>query len=151
MPIKDVCKDTVVCASPSTSIADAARLMRDKHVGEVIIVKTKDRKTLGILTDRDIVTKVVAGNMDPDTIKVEDIMAKNPTVAKEQDGLFEVAKKLERSGIRRIPVTDTHGRLTGLVSIDDLYELFAAELQTLAKVASREVSNERLTSALVPQ
>jgi len=151
MPIKDVCKDTVVCASPSTSIADAARLMRDKHVGEVIIVKTKDRKTVGILTDRDIVTKVVAGNMDPDTIKVEDIMAKNPTVAKEQDGLFEVAKKLERSGIRRIPVTDTHGRLTGLVSIDDLYELFAAELHTLAKVASREVSNERLNSALVPQ
>jgi signal-transduction protein with cAMP-binding, CBS, and nucleotidyltransferase domain len=89
--------------------------------------------------------------MDPDTIKVEDIMAKNPTVAKEQDGLFEVAKKLERSGIRRIPVTDTHGRLTGLVSIDDLYELFAAELHTLAKVASREVSNERLNSALVPQ
>jgi CBS domain-containing protein len=125
--------------------------MRDKHVGEVIIVKTKDRKTVGILTDRDIVTKVVAGNMDPDTIKVEDIMAKNPTVAKEQDGLFEVAKKLERSGIRRIPVTDTHGRLTGLVSIDDLYELFAAELQTLARVASREVSNERLNSALVPQ
>ncbi len=151
MPIKDVCKDTVTCANPSTNIADAARLMRDKHVGELVIVKSKDRKALGILTDRDIVTKVVAGNMDPTSIKIEDIMAKNPTVAKEQEGLFEVARKLENAGIRRIPVTDNQGRLTGIVSIDDLYELFAAELQTLAKVASREVSNERLTSALVSQ
>ena len=150
MALKDVCKSSVVCTTSDVSAADAARLMRDKHVGELVVVKPQDKKAIGTITDRDLVTKVMANNMDPRTIQINEIMVRNPTVAKESDGLFETARKLEQTGIRRLPVIDDQGHLTGIVSIDDLYELFATELSTLSKVSARQIANERVVSALTP-
>ena len=150
MALKDVCKSSVVCTTSDVTAAEAARLMRDKHVGELVVIKPQDKKAIGIITDRDLVTKVMANNLDPRTIQINEIMVRNPTVAKESDGLLETARKLEQTGIRRLPVIDDQGHLTGIVSIYDLYELFATELSTLSKVSARQIANERVVSALTP-
>jgi CBS domain-containing protein len=144
MPLKDLCQGQVVCIGPKATVLDAALLMKEKHVGDVLVVKTPDRpkNPIGILTDRDIVTKVVAKRLAPDEIKVEEVMLTDLHVACDSDGVLEATEKLENAAVRRLPVVDADGNVKGILSADDFYELLATEFGNLSRISSRQVSKE---------
>ncbi len=144
MPVGELCTRQTVVVARGTSLVDAARLMREYHVGDLVVTERTDgkRRPVGIITDRDIVMEVLAQGLDPARLSVEDIMTSDPVTVHEQDGLFETMRIMRAKGIRRIPVVDDEGALAGIVAVDDLIELLADELSLIAKVIVRERRQE---------
>lgn len=131
----DICTRAVAFASRSTPVDDAARLMREHHVGTLVVVDETDegRVVVGMLTDRDIVTSVVAKDLDPGIVRVEDAMSADLTCARPEDSIIDVLGNLRRKGVRRIPVVDAKGILLGLVALDDVLEVVAEELSLMVE------------------
>jgi CBS domain-containing protein len=136
----EICNREVVVAYRDTSLSAAARLMREHHVGSLIVVveRAKERVPVGILTDRDIVVAVVAKELDARTLKVGEVMSSGVFAVREQDGLAEVLRAMREHGVRRVPVVTHSGALAGLLTIDDLLELVADELGDFVRTISRE-------------
>lgn len=129
----------------AVSVIEAARLMRDRHVGCVIVTAdaAADGVPQGILTDRDIVVAVLALNLDPEEVSVGDVMSPGPHTVGAGDTRAEALEIMRAKGVRRLPVVDTDGRLVGIVSADDLLGLVADEVSSLARLVSREQRRER--------
>lgn len=136
----------VAQVSPHTSVMDAARLMREKHVGTVVVTRRmSDGRTepLGVLTDRDIVLSL---GTDPGELKqlcVQDVMSGDLVVAYEDASLEEWIAIARLRGVRRLPVVDRSGALKGILSVDDLLEALGTELVGLAKVFRLQQRIER--------
>jgi CBS domain-containing protein len=131
-----------------TTVAAAAQLMRQNHVGTLVVVDSVNggkRIPVGIVTDRDAVIEVMATGLDPKTITVGDIMAQDLVTARENEGVLETMQIMRYKGVRRLPIVGKSGELIGIVSIDDLLEVLAEEISELAKVISREQSRETAT------
>jgi len=144
MPVGDICVREVVTATRETTIQEAARLMRENHVGDLLVLDhTKgNRKPVGIVTDRDIVVAIVALGLDPSVLTAGDIMGPELETAPDDQGVFETISQMRRAGVRRIPVVNKQGYLVGIISIDDLIQLLAEEMGELAKLISREQRKE---------
>lgn len=142
----DVCTRNVVVAPPSLSVDEAARLMRERHVGCVVVVEPGDggRLPSGILTDRDIVMAVVAKDVDAKTLRVADVMTPSPLVVREEDTLYHVLSLMRSRGLRRLPVVGPHGVLAGIVALDDVVAAIAGQLQAAATVSARERHQETM-------
>ena len=91
-------------------VSQAIAVMADKNYGSVVIVDSKD-KVVGIVTERDIVKKLVNNNMSPKTTKLEDIMTLNPRVANENDDVVDWLRIMSNDRFRRLPVVDTDGKI----------------------------------------
>jgi CBS domain-containing protein len=145
MTVGEFCNREVVIASEEATLIEAAQLMRRYHVGDVVIVdRSKEPPVpLGILTDRDIVVEVIAEEVPLSSVKVGDVMSYELITAREEDGIWETLQRMRAHGVRRIPVVNDKGGLEGILTVDDLLELFSEELIALAKVASREISREK--------
>jgi CBS domain-containing protein len=139
MTIGKFCNRNVVCATRETPVVEAANLMRQHHVGDLIVVEQKaGRKTpLGIVTDRDIVVEVVAPGVDPKTIKLGDLLVGRLVTVAEDLGRNDAVRLMATSGVRRLPVVDASGGLVGIVTLDDLLLHFAAQLTELAELVPR--------------
>jgi CBS domain-containing protein len=144
MPIGEICNREVVFATRDTSILEAAQLMRRHHVGDLVVVDEKNGKRIpvGIVTDRDIVIEVIAKEADINSLTAGDIMGPELVTAREAEGVFEAIQLMRLKGVRRMPVVDPHGGLVGIISVDDLVELLAEEMNELAKLISREQVRE---------
>jgi CBS domain-containing protein len=144
MPIGEFCNRDVVFATREMSIPEAAQLMRQHHVGDLVVVDETDGKRLpvGIVTDRDIVIEIIAKSLDFKDFTVGDIMGPQLVSVAEHEGVFETIRLMRVKGIRRIPVVDRGGGLEGIVSADDILDLLAEEMTELAKVAPRERDRE---------
>ena len=116
--MRKIRKKKVVTVIPTDSIVIAARLMARKGVGSVVVVK--NRKPVGILTDRDIAIRVVAKGLNLKNTKVEDVMTKKIITGKEGQRAAELAKVMHDHGIRRVPTVNKKGELTGIITLDDL-------------------------------
>jgi CBS domain-containing protein len=93
---------------------------------------------VGVITDRDIVVAVVAvPGARPEGIRVGDVMSAQPRVAREDEGLAETVKAMSERGVRRLPVVTADGSLFGVVTLDDVLRVFAAELGALALALGR--------------
>jgi CBS domain-containing protein len=144
MPVGEICVRDVVVCERGTTIREAARLMRQHHVGDLVIVNGsgEGRKPVGIITDRDLVVSVVALDMDPAVFTVGDLVTQELVSIREDQGVFETIQQMRIHGVRRIPVVDEAGGLTGIVSVDDLIELLAQEMTELGKPISNEQARE---------
>lgn len=144
MPIGDVCIGDVVVASRETTAREAARLMAENHVGNLVVVEDIGgrRVPVGIITDRDIVRNVVAEGLDAGLFTLGDLGTRELVTTGEDQGIYECMQQMRINGIRRMPVVDRKG---GLVSLDDLIQLLAEEMSELAKVIVREQARETLT------
>ncbi|SEB24387.1 CBS domain-containing protein [Variovorax sp. YR216] len=134
----EICTRIVTIAFRGTRLAEAARLMREQEVGCLLVVEEADpgRVVVGVLTDRDIVTSVVAKDLDARVMTVAEAMTADPAVAREQDSALDVLETMRRKGVRRMPVTTPEGVLVGIVTLDDLFEVLAEEMQALAGVVA---------------
>ncbi len=108
-------------------VSQAAETMRDQHVG-VVIVLDEGGRAVGILTDRDIVCRVVAARQDPASVRVESVMSRDIVMGRVSDRIEQAALTMRKKGIRRLPLADSDGRVVGLVSLDDLMVLLAGEM-----------------------
>lgn len=128
--LKQLAIKPVITASARMTIAEAARAMKQKNVGALVVVNAG--RPLGVLTDRDIVVDVVASGKDPDAVRVEDVMRKKPATLREDLGLMDAARIFAKTGVRRLPVVDRAGRVSGIVALDDLMMLLGNEMGLVA-------------------
>jgi CBS domain-containing protein len=148
MSIGDLCNRDVICAPRETTVAQAAKLMRQHHVGDVIVIDRADaqRMPIGIVTDRDIVVEVVALGVDPETVTLGDLMSWGQLVtAQETDTYAATLRLMHNKGVRRMPVVNAGGVLVGIISIDDMLPQFVGELSELAELAARGRKREEET------
>ena len=132
----ELCTRNVVFAERQLSVTEAAQLMREHHVGCLVVTDEAlgSRVPVGLLTDRDIVLAVVAKGVDAQTLRVEDVMSTDPATAREGDSLLDTLAVMRRAGVRRLPVTDAQGRLQGLLTLDDVIETVGEEMSVLVQV-----------------
>lgn len=146
MTVGDICTRDVVVAPKTEMIVDAARRMRTSHVGNLIVVENRNGRhcPIGIVTDRDIVVSVVAG--DPDHINyllVSDVMSDDLVTAREHDSIETALKKMEGEGVRRLPIVDADGMLVGILTLDDILQYLTGQQSELVALVAREQRRER--------
>ncbi len=144
MRIGEICTRDAVFCTPSTTVVEAARLIRQQHVGTLIVVEDRNgrRIPVGVVTDRDIVMEIVALDVPTGSVTVGDIMSRELATVIESEDVFNTLELMRRKGIRRMPVVDQQGALAGIVTLDDLLEILAEELGVMARLISREQSLE---------
>ena len=145
MTMSEVCTRDVVIVSKDTPVVDAAKLMRDFHVGNVVVIENSDNGNIpvGILTDRDIVIELIPNIADLSSVTVDDVMSFNLITAHETDGVMETVKRMRHEGIRRIPVVDDNNTLVGIFTLDDMINLIAEQQMDLAGLINREQQQEK--------
>lgn len=144
MSIIDICNRDIVTIGRDDTVSQAAKLMRQYHVGDVLVtVKKHDKlEPVGIVTDRDVVVEVVAPGLDPNVITVGDIMLPSLFTIKEDAGVFDAIKLMTSKGVRRLPVLGKDDALVGIVTLDDLLLMMAKEFCSFAKLLTKEQENE---------
>ena len=135
MDVREVCKQVVVFVYRSMALNEAARLMRDHHVGSLVVVEERDagKSPIGMLTDRDIAIGVVARDLDPRTLAVSEVMTTDVVSVRDDDSVLDVLALMRRRGVRRVPVVTRAGLLVGIVTLDDLLHIVVAQLDDLGR------------------
>lgn len=141
----ELCIRETVFALPQMGIAEAARLMREQHVGSLVVVEEspRGRVVVGMLTDRDIVTTIVAKEVDPTLVRVADTMSRDPLTVREGDTVLDVLAAMRQRGVRRVPVTDTQGVLVGILALDDMLGVLAEQMRAVVAVIESGGSKEK--------
>jgi len=144
MKVDHYCKHAVIAVRSDADVAAAANLMRERHVGFLVVFRDGDpmRKPIGVLTDRDIVLQVTARDVDPHSVTVEDIMTPQPMVARDDDDLHELMHGMRLAGIRRVPVVDTRGALIGVIAVDDVIDVVSGLMGDIAGSIKSEQRQE---------
>ncbi len=147
MSIGEICNRDVVFTLKSSTVQQGARLMRQHHVGCLVVVEDgSDPPTpVGMVTDRDLVVEIMAENVPVDRLSIGDVMSNEVASAREDEGVWDVIQRMRVKGVRRMPVVDVDGGLVGIVTMDDMVELLAEELSDLAKLMGRELHREQET------
>ena len=138
MRVGEICSRNVIIVNSDASVVEAAKLMRQNVVGDVVVVESRNQQQVpvGIITDRDIAVHVVAGEVDPQTIAVKDAMSFELVTVLEDDGVVETIALFRERKIRRVPVIDGQGALVGILTIDDVIDLLAELLTDIAKLVA---------------
>ncbi|RPH54469.1 MAG: CBS domain-containing protein [Lysobacterales bacterium] len=148
MKVGEYCNREVVTIQPRAGLAEAAEVMRSKHVGFLVVVDDTSpwrRIPIGVLTDRDIVVQVFAPGADVAALSVVDVMTRDPVIASEHDDLGALMTKLREAGVRRAPVVDTEGGLVGVIAMDDAVALVTNLLCDISGLIRQEQRVERRT------
>ena len=133
---RDVMTPDPACCSPHTTLDEVARLMARNDCGEIPVIDTADQ-IVGVVTDRDIVCRVVAEGKNPMTYPAETCMTRPATTVQVDASLEDLVAVMERQQIRRVPVVDASGRCVGIVSQADVAR--SGSKNTVAELV-REVS-----------
>ena len=144
MNVGEICNREVIVIQRDEPVVEAAKLMRQYHVGAVIVVEKRDGRQVpvGVVTDRDLVIEVVATELDENVITVGDIMAQEVFTIKESAASYEAIELMRRRTARRLPVVNDAGELTGILTLDDALQLLSEELLDLAKLVRYEQKKE---------
>ena len=141
MNVGQMCQRNAITIQRNDEIATAARLMREKHVGFLVVVEPSDHAgdvvPGGVLTDRDIVVSTIALDIDPATLCVGDVMTRKPIVALAEDSVGDAVCQMRHAGARRLPVVGDYGHLIGVIALDDVLAHCANELGVAAAVISK--------------
>lgn len=146
MSVGRICKRDVDTAEPRESVLDVARRMRDRRVGTVIVVDAQSRP-MGLVTDRDIVTRLVAANRDAARTPVEDLMTAMPTTVLQDTSIESALGQMRIGRLRRLPVVNGSGALVGIVTLDDILALLAEEFSLIGELVECEAPHQAATRA----
>ena len=147
MRVGEYCNREVVVIEQQDSITEAARIMREYHVGDVVIVRSEQGKQVpvGILTDRDIALEIVAKSGDPESVSAGDAMSYDLTTVNEEDDLMHVIEIMRDKGIRRVPVVDLDEALVGIITVDDVLDLLSEIFIDIVHLVDRQRKREART------
>lgn len=141
------CNRDVVVIRKDAAIPEAAGLMRNHHVGAIVVVEERDALVtpVGIVTDRDIVVEIIAKNLPLDAFTVGDVMSFDLLTAREDESINDTLRRMRVKGVRRVPVVDARGALMGILTVDDLLEVLAGEFMELFRIITHEMAREKAT------
>ncbi|HTY49014.1 MAG TPA: CBS domain-containing protein [Steroidobacteraceae bacterium] len=144
MNLGNLCRRHFVTAQTGAPVSEVATLMRDEHVGAVIVTDAArdQQRVLGIITDRDIVRAQLSRTADLSRLSAGEVMTHNPLVLSELDSVGSAIADLRARGVRRAPVVAEDGSLVGLLSADDLLVHLARKLGALAGIVERQIRRE---------
>ncbi|MGE5339359.1 MAG: CBS domain-containing protein [Gemmatimonadota bacterium] len=142
--VRDLATMQVVSVQPQTTLAECAQIMRNQHVGSLIVVDDKGRRDnpVGIVTDRDIVIESVAVDLDPKTLTAGDVMATPLATVNDSDDILDALARMRERGVRRLPVVSQDGALAGIIAVDNLLEALAEQLDSVVRVIKAEQTKE---------
>ena len=145
----DLCTREVVTVTPQSTLPEVARAMRRGHVGSVVVVSPADPKQpIGIVTDRDIVLETLAADLDPRTVTASEIMSRTLVTAAESDDAAWSLKVMRDRGIRRLPVVDAQGKLSGIIALDDLlHDVASVMCDVVQTIGTERVVEARTRNA----
>ena len=144
MNVGSLCARPPVTVSTDASLAEAARLMCERHVGSIVVMGegAGRAQVAGIITDRDIVRAQVHRTSDLSTLSAADIMTADPLAISEHDSIGAAVSHMRARGVRRAPVVSQDGTLVGVVSADDLLARLAAQVAGMAGIVAQQVRAE---------
>ncbi|MEO7495029.1 MAG: CBS domain-containing protein [Massilia sp.] len=145
MRIGEICTSHPIHCKRDETVQGAALLMRSHHVGDLVVIDQPDgeRIPVGIITDRDIIVSVIALGLDPASLLVGDIMSDDLLTASDGDDVYETIERMRLRAIRRVPVINSRGSLSGIVSVDDLLEFLAEEMSELSRIGPYQQNHEK--------
>ena len=145
MLLREVCTPDVVCCSAQISALEAARLMRHKHVGDLVVVDDpkEERTPLGVITDRDLVVEVLGNERDPAATIVGTLLHTPVVIAQESEDTSQLIERMRAHGIRRVPVVDQQGGVVGIITLDDLLRLFVTDASALLDIMAKGQQREQ--------
>lgn len=109
------------CCEPGDSVSRVAGIMKREDVGSVPVVEShEDKKLIGIVTDRDLVVKILADGADIERATARDAMTPNPASCHESDPIDKAVKLMSERQVRRMPIVNDQGRLTGIIAQADV-------------------------------
>ena len=132
-----ICVRSVDTASMNESAYAAAQRMHTRNVGSLVVVD-KDHRPIGLLTDRDLVVRVIAESHDPNEILVGQVMTRLPQMIQEQTTIEEALGLMRSGPYRRLPVVAQDGHLVGILSLDDILDLLAKEFGEIGRLLHKE-------------
>lgn len=132
MKASEIMTASPTCCSPTDSIRDAARIMRDSDCGAVPV--TENDRVVGIITDRDVAIRAVAEGKAADS-KVSDVFTRDPRCCRDDADVSEVSKVMTEAQVRRVPIVNANGKCVGIVSQADLARAAKGD----SSVSEREV------------
>lgn len=141
MSLRPIMTKEITSLPPEASALDAAKFMHEMGVGCVIVAGEGD-KPVGIVTDRDIMSKVIIEEKNPKTVKLKDIMTSPAVTVSEDKHIFDVTKLMSVHGVRRFPVVDKNGKLIGVLALDDILILIGREMHEIATALRVELHKD---------
>ena len=144
MTVGEICNREVIVIQRDEPVVEAAKLMRQYHVGALIVIDKPNGSAIpvGIVTDRDLVVEVLATELDEKVITVGDIMAPELFTVSDSTATHDAIDFMRRKTIRRLPIVDNAGELVGILTLDDVLEILSEEMLDLAKLVRYEQKKE---------
>jgi CBS domain-containing protein len=145
MFIGEICNRNVVIATRDTSVTELAQLMREHHVGSIIITEAQNECNIpvGIITDRDLVIELLSKDVDTKSISAGDIMSNELVSVRDTNHVYDTLKLMRGKGVRRMPVVNDENVLIGILTVDDLLDVVISELDDIVNIVAIEQKREK--------
>ncbi|MCV2371315.1 CBS domain-containing protein [Roseateles oligotrophus] len=144
MKIREICKHQVITIDREKSLSDAATLMREHHIGALVVtaMTPEGPRVRGVVTDRDLVVHALAKSTNTEVMEIGDLVHSTVTLISESADIGDGILAMQQSGVRRLLVKNGDDRLAGIVSFDDLIAACATEFTNLARIISVGIERE---------
>lgn len=137
MSVGRLCSRVVATASPRESVRTAAERMFDHEVGTLVVVEQAGQ-AVGVLTDRDIALRCVAGRVDPNETPIAELMSTPPHLVDEHTPIEDAVSRMADLGLRRLVVTGEDNRVVGILSLDDVLEQIIQETGAIGRLLKQQ-------------
>jgi CBS domain-containing protein len=135
--VGDIMTKEVTTVPNGELIGQVAKLMKKEDIGSVIVVDAKSKKhAKGIITERDIIHKILARKKDPYEVRVDKIMSSPLRVVRPDTTIEDAAKAMRENGIKRLPVVNDDSELVGIISEGDIMRIFPVVVDLIEEKAS---------------
>jgi len=144
MTVEHLVTRNVAAVDTSATVVQAAREMRNRHVGALVITEAQNGglKPVGVITDRDLVVSVLAMDLVPGSLTVGEVMTAHPFTVRLDDDADLAIRRMRGLGVRRAPVVDLSGQLQGMFAVDDYLEHLANGLREVSILIAQERREE---------
>jgi len=143
MTVGRICQREVDLANADETVHDAAKRMRERHVGTLVVINDK-KVPVGLVTDRDLAIRTLGCDRDAATTTVSDVMSRYPRTVSEHTPIEDALSVMRSLGVRRLPVVGSNDRLVGIVSISDFLNLLVEEFRDIGGLLDAEAPHSRL-------
>jgi CBS domain-containing protein len=143
--LRSLFEKNVITIPVEAKLSQVANLMRENHIGDVVVVEKREGLTvpMGILTDRDLVLAALTQTFDPNVVSAGDILPRALLLAHDTDDLVHVIRIMRDEGVARLPVVDAQGQLVGIITAKNLLEGLIQELDELVHISENRREREK--------
>ncbi len=139
--VKDIMNSYVITAPEGITVREAAYKMSKDNVGALVVINEERREALGIITDRDIVLRVVASGKDPDKVLINEVMSSPIEAITPNSSINDAAEKMIKCRVKKLPVVDSNGNLVGIITYSNFLKAYPGYVDVLKELAAMKYSD----------